>query len=251
MSLDVALVMPVYNEEACIAEVVRSWRKMLLGLDVRFRMIVLNDGSTDGTRAVLDALARDDCVEVVHKPNSGHGPTILEGYRRAVRQAEWVFQCDSDDEMKPEGFPMLWAARESYDALFGIRAGRRQNAGRSLISACSRLTVRLLFGEGVDDVNTPYRLIRSGPLRKIVERIPNDTFAPNVIVSGALCRAGARICNQPVPHECRRTGSVSIVKWKLWKSAARSLWQTFRCRPRITLEPTHAVPVPPPRRRAA
>jgi len=235
MSLELALVMPVYNEEACIAGVVRSWRAMLEGLGIRFRMLVLDDGSTDGTRTALGAFAGDDRVEVIHKANSGHGPTILEGYRRAVRLAEWVFQCDSDDEMKPDGFPALWAMREQHDALFGVRAGREQGPARRLISACSRLTVRALFGPGVDDVNTPYRLIRSRVPAQIVARVPDATFAPNVIVSGALCRAGARICNHAVRHECRRTGSVSIVKWKLWRAALRSFWQTLRCRPRIVL----------------
>jgi len=248
MCLDVALVMPVYNEEACIANVVRSWREMLAGLGVRFRMVVLNDGSTDGTRAVLDALAGDEHLEIVHKANSGHGPTILEGYRRAVAEAAWVFQCDSDDEMKPDGFPMLWNDRQSYDALFGTRAGRAQNFGRRLISACSRLTVRVLFGSGIIDVNTPYRLIRAPLLRPIVAQIPDDTFAPNVIISGALCRAGVRIANHPVPHECRRTGSVSIVKWKLWKSALRSFWQTLCCRPRIAGQPAREISSPPLRR---
>jgi len=236
MSLELALVMPVYNEQACIAGVVRSWREMLDGMGIRYRMLVLDDGSTDGTGAVLDAFAAEDGVEVIHKPNSGHGPTILRGYRRAVCLADWVFQCDSDDEMKPEAFPALWAMREQYDALFGVRAGRKQGAARRLISACSRLTVRMLFGRGVEDVNTPYRLIRSRALAKIIERVPDDTFAPNVIVSGALCRAGAKIYNHPVPHECRSTGNVSIVKWKLWRAALTSFWQTLRCRPRIILE---------------
>lgn len=235
MSLELAVVMPVYNEEACIAGVVRSWRAMLEGLGIRFRILVLDDGSTDGTRAALGAFAGNDRVEVIHKPNSGHGPTILAGYRRAVRLADWVFQCDSDDEMKPDGFPALWGMREQYDALFGVRTGREQGPARRLISACSRLTVRVLFGRGVEDVNTPFRLIRSRLLAEIVAGVPDDTFAPNVIISGALCRAGARICNHPVPHQCRKTGTVSIVKWKLWRAALRSFWQTLRCRPRVVL----------------
>jgi glycosyltransferase involved in cell wall biosynthesis len=234
---DLALVMPVYNEEECIADVVRSWRQMLAGLGARFLMIVLNDGSKDRTAEVLEPFSGDESIRVINKPNSGHGPTILEGYRLAVDRARWVFQCDSDNEMAPDGFPALWQARRDYDALFGYRAGRRQGFGRKVISMGSRATVRLLSKRGVEDVNTPYRLIRSDLLREIIAQIPRDTFAPNVIISGAIARAGLRVLNVPVPHQSRKTGTVSIMKWKLWKAAFRSFWQTLRCRPVVTVPP--------------
>lgn len=235
MRYELALVMPVYNEEECIRGVVESWVSVLSSLRIDFRMIVLNDGSRDGTETALAALAGNRRIGVVNKANSGHGPTVLQGYREAVNLAQWVFQCDSDDEMKPEDFHFLWEKRQGFDALFGYRLGRAQGAARKLISACSRLTVRMCFGKGVTDVNTPYRLIRAASLKRIVDQIPPNTFAPNVIVSGALARAGAGIYNHPVRHRPRRTGKVSIVKWKLWKSAVRSFWQTLWCRPRIEI----------------
>ena len=91
MPHELALVMPVYNEEACVAGVVRAWLEVLGGLGIDFRMIVLNDGSRDRTAEVLAQYAGDARIEAVNKPNSGHGPTILEGYRRAVELADWVF----------------------------------------------------------------------------------------------------------------------------------------------------------------
>jgi glycosyltransferase involved in cell wall biosynthesis len=236
MTLDLAVVMPVYNEEECIVGVVESWRAMLSKLGITFRIIVLNDGSKDSTRQSLGEFASDPNIEVVDKPNSGHGPTILVGYNKAAEVASWVFQCDSDDEMKADAFPPLWERRERYDAIFGIRSGREQNIGRSFISLCSRLTVGFLFAPGVRDVNVPYRLIRSDLLRQLLPQIPADTFAPNVIISGALAKAHAHIANVPVAHEGRRTGTISIVKWKLWKAAMRSFFQTLRCRPRIRIK---------------
>jgi len=238
MPLDLALVMPVYNEEGCIAEVVTSWLGVLSGLGIRFKMIVLDDGSTDGTKEVLAGFADDGRIEVVHKANSGHGPTILIGYHRAVETADWVFQCDSDNEMPVGHFPALWESREQYDALFGVRVGRLQNVGRRLISAVSRLTVRTFFGKGIADVNTPYRLMRARLLNEIIAQIPDDTFAPNVIISGTLARGQARILSYPVPHRGRRTGKASIVRWKLWKSAVRAFLQTVRCRPHVDTKNT-------------
>jgi glycosyltransferase involved in cell wall biosynthesis len=225
---DLMLVMPVYNEEACIAEVVQSWVTTLDTLHIRYQMLILNDGSKDSTLEALSIFQTMPQVRVIDKPNSGHGPTILLGYRMACKSADWIFQCDSDGEMLPEAFPGLWSQREQYDALFGYRENRIQSKGRALISAVSRMAVKTLFGSGVKDVNTPYRLIRADVMAQFIDRIPDDTFAPNIIVSGELSRRSQRIFNTAVPHQHRRTGQVSIVKWKLWKAAMRSLMQTFR-----------------------
>jgi glycosyltransferase involved in cell wall biosynthesis len=230
MLLDLAIVMPVYNEKDCIIDVVNSWHSILSRLNISFLIILLNDGSTDGTRTALSVFNDEDSIKIIDKKNTGHGPTILLGYKRAVDLANWVFQCDSDNEMKADFFPTLWEKRSEFDALFGIRDGRNQRLGRKFISLCSRLTVRLVFGKGVTDVNTPFRLIRANILKQIIKEIPDHAFAPNIIISGALSKSGSRVYEQNVPHEKRQTGSVSIVKWKLWKSAGKSLWQTLSCR---------------------
>src|SRR4030042_3409097 len=183
---ELALVMPVDNEQDCIVEVIRSWRDMIFSLGIDFRIIVLNDWSGEWAGERLRSFNGEPRIEIVEKTNSGHGPTILMGYIRAVTLADWVFQCDSDDEMSAVHFPSLWNSRDRYDAVFGYREGRIQGVGRRMISVVSRITVRILFGSGVYDVNTPYRLMRSEILESILERIPGNTFAPNVIISGVL-----------------------------------------------------------------
>lgn len=234
---ELAVVMPVYNEEACVVAVIRSWQSVLQHLAISYRIVVLNDGSRDRTGEQLQVFQGDETVDVVHKPNSGHGPTILQGYRRAVEIAEWVFQCDSDDEMKAEHFPRLWTKRHEYDALFGSREGRVQSLDRKILSFGSRLAVRLMFGRGVADVNTAYRLMRSQWLRQVVAQMPDGVFAPNVIISGAFSRARLRLANIPVPFEPRRSGVVSVPQgWKLLKTASKCLWQTLTCRPVIQVD---------------
>ena len=230
MSLDLMVVMPVYNEEECIEAVVRSWREKIATLTPNFVILVLNDGSKDGTAAALQSFEGDAQVRVINKTNSGHGPTILQGYRIAAAEAEWVFQCDSDDELPPDYFPRLWEKRAKYDALFGIRAHREQDSARRLLSAGSRLVVKTLFGRGVRDVNTPYRLLRSSILKPLAEAIPDDTFAPNIIISGVFSRRKLRIYNTPVPHENRKTGTASLTSSKVWKVAFKSLRQTLAFR---------------------
>lgn len=223
---DLILVMPVYNEAECIAGVVEKWRDAFQDLNINAELIVLNDGSKDETARRLEQFADDARVTVVNKTNSGHGPTILGGYREAVKRADWVFQVDSDDEMQPDQFGEFWKRRDKYDAIFGIRWHREQDAGRRVLSAGSRILVRLFFGRGVRDVNVPYRLMRADKLAPIVKVIPDDTFAPNLLISGVFGQSAKRVTNRNVLHENRKTGMVSLKSSKLWKIALKSGRQT-------------------------
>jgi glycosyltransferase involved in cell wall biosynthesis len=202
---------------------------------------VLNDGSRDATAAALGRFADDSRVDLIHKQNSGHGPTILLGYRRAVGVANWVFQVDSDDELAATEFPAMWRARPRYDAVIGVRYGRRQPLGRWIITRLSRALVRLWYGGTVKDVNVPFRLMRADVLASFITRIPDDTFAPNVVISGVLAGSRYRIANVRVAHRDRRTGQVSIMRWKLWKGALRSAVQTIRCRSLVGIRPSRAA----------
>lgn len=223
---DLILVMPVYNEAECVAGVVEKWRDSFQDLGINAELLVLNDGSKDDTAQTLERFADDPHVTVINKPNSGHGPTILQGYRQAVKRADWVFQVDSDDEMQPDQFGEFWKRRDKYDAIFGIRWHREQDAGRRVLSAGSRVLVRALFGRGVRDVNVPYRLMRADKLTPVVAAIPDDTFAPNLLISGVLGRQVRRVTNRNVLHENRKTGTVSLKSSKLWKIAFKSGTQT-------------------------
>ncbi|HVR28898.1 MAG TPA: glycosyltransferase family 2 protein [Thermoanaerobaculia bacterium] len=221
------LVMPVYNEEAAVAGVVRAWAAELDRLGIDYELRVYDDGSRDRSAEVLEALSSEiPRLLVTRHANRGHGPTILRGYREA--RGEWVFQTDSDGEMEPDSFGKLWERRHQHDFLFGVRAGREWTAPRWVMTRASRLAVRALFGRGVEDVNTPYRLMRRQPLARLLAGLPDDLFAPNVILSGLAVRAGLRIWQTPVPHQGRRHGGGSLGSLrKLWKPASRSLRQTI------------------------
>ncbi len=225
---DLTLVMPVYNEEECIESVVSEWLRALDETTVNFHVLLIDDGSRDGTAEILDALAaRENAhLSVVHKENSGHGPSILHGYTIAAQNSVWVFQTDSDGEMPASAFKQLWLSREDYDAVLGIRTNREQNPTRRFISQISRLTVMLLAGNTVKDVNVPYRLIRSTVMQQIIPLIPDNTFAPNVAISGLLHLKQLRVLNIPVDHAHRKTGTVSIIRWRLLRKAALSFLQT-------------------------
>jgi dolichol-phosphate mannosyltransferase len=233
MKYDLALVMPVYNEGACIYRAVSSWRAALECVGIRYRMIILNDGSIDSTPSELDKFRVDPVIEIIHQANVGHGPTILRGYRLAVGLAEWVFQCDSDNEISPSYFSVFWQNRKEHDAVFGTRQYVHRTTGRKIISLAATITTCLLSARWHRDVNVPYRLIRSRILGELISQIPPNTFAPNVIISAAILRSRLNTKEIPVICEGRKTGIVSIARFRLWQSAARSLLQTLACRPRL------------------
>jgi dolichol-phosphate mannosyltransferase len=225
--------MPVYNEETALPGVLAEWTAELDRLGLDYRLCVYDDGSRDATGRVLEEQARlHPRVVASHHANRGHGPTILRGYREA--EGDWVFQVDSDGEMPAEAFEMLWRRREDYDLLIGSRQEREEPPARFLITMVSRLTVRLLFGRGVRDVNAPYRLFRRSRLTPLLAELRGDPFAPNVILSGLAVRAGLRIGEWPVPCEGRRGGRSSLTPVRILKGSVRSFFETVRAaaRPR-------------------
>ena len=225
-----AVVLPVYNEVEAIGHVLDKWCDALEKLGIDFQLHPYNDGSRDGSLTVMrQASERHPGRIVVHdKANSGHGPTILKGYREASASGfDWIFQIDSDDEMGPERFSEMWSQRDGYDFLVGSRKGRQQALPRKVVSAISRLTVRVFYGKGrVRDVNSPYRLMRTAAFKYIYDWIPQDTFAPNVAITGLAMKKHLRCLELPVEQHDRTTGEVSIKKWKLLKAAFHSFLQT-------------------------
>ena len=228
--VELAVVTPVYNEAEIISEVINKWVKTLKKFDIEFQIHAYNDGSKDNTLQVLSKLAAENEKLIVHdKLNSGHGPTILQAYRENS-DAEWIFQTDSDDEIDPGQFEDLWRNREHYDFLIGRRIRSQQPLARNLISIASRAIVRIFYGSKVYDVNSPFRLMRSKVFKNLFLSLPEDMFAPNVVISGMVSLYNLRANEIPVQQKERTTGEVSIKKLKLIKAALKSFLQTITYR---------------------
>jgi dolichol-phosphate mannosyltransferase len=229
---ELTVVVPVYNEEASIAGVLASWAVDLERLGVAYRFAIYDDGSRDGTARILGDLSeRDPRLLVVRHANRGHGPTVLRGYREA--RTPWVLQIDSDGEMASSHFAALWRERDAYDFLVGARQDRASAPVRRLVSAGSRAAVHLLIGNGVRDVNSPYRLLRREALLPLLDLLPPDAFAPNTLLSGLAARAHLRILEVPIPHEGRRTGRGSLDTRRLAAGIVRSLRDTVATAVRV------------------
>lgn len=220
------MVMPVYNEASSLPSVIQKWVHEFDRLGLKYRIDAYNDGSKDDSLAVLTQLSETyPALTVIDKPNSGHGPTILKGYRDASRDADWVFQIDSDDEISVDEFESFWSKRDNYDFLIGIRHTRQKDMIRLFITKMARFSIALLFGSGVYDVNCPYRLMRVAQFETCFALIPDDMFAPNVAISGFAVQKNYRIFQDTVRYSFRQQGTVSVGSTKMFNKALLSFKQ--------------------------
>ncbi len=227
-----AVVIPVYNEEKNITPLLQDWQPVFKNTGVPYRVILVDDGSRDGSSQLLKALGENDqTLEIYTQANAGHGPAILSGYRIAV-DAEWVFQIDSDNQMDTTAFDALWTNRHQYDLLLAQRLDKNASSGRRIISAFSLLVVRLLYGKGVRDVNVPYRLMRGRELREALEMVPKGSFAPNILITAWFIRRKSRIFTTTT--SCRKDSLMrpSKMSWYFYRGAIRSALQTILFRMR-------------------
>ena len=230
----VAIVMPVYNEEAVIKESVTEWVDALKALGIAFTLYAINDGSRDKTKESLDDLAKNEPhLKVLHKENEGHGATILRGYEIACEtDNEWVFQTDSDAQFYPEDFVKLWNLRDKFDLILGFRAKRNDPFSRIIITTILKVIIFLKFRIFIKDANCPYRLMKRGTLKTLLKAIPANVFAPNIFLSIiAATTLGGRFGQIEVRHRERTSGKCSIRHIKLLKCAIRSLKEVITFSP--------------------
>jgi glycosyltransferase involved in cell wall biosynthesis len=222
--MECVLVMPAYNEQECIEQVVRGWLAQFDALfGAQCRLVVVDDGSRDQTGAILDRLAaKEKRLLVTHQPNGGHGAALLHAYRIACElKPDYVFHVDSDDQFKPSDFPKIWALRGQSKFVLGFRRKRNDALHRLVITRILRALNALVFGVWIKDANVPYRLIRGPYLAAELKVLPPDVFAPNIFLAVLAARDGQNLVGMPVHHEERKTGTVSIVRWKLIKICFR------------------------------
>ncbi|MDR2453721.1 MAG: glycosyltransferase family 2 protein [Bifidobacteriaceae bacterium] len=206
-------VIPAYNEADNIAALVEEWAPVIAATGPQARLLVVDDGSKDNTLELLQELAQrhGPTLEVATKPNSGHGATLLFGYRRALEAgADFVFQTDSDRQTLPGEFPRFWDLRDQADAVIGWRTQRQDGWSRVVVTRVLRLVVRLVFGVKAPDANCPFRLVRGPALAAALEQIPAGHNLANVLLTVRLIQAGRPLRWLPVTFRPRQGGVNSI-----------------------------------------
>lgn len=208
------IVIPAYNEEANIGDVINEWYPIIekYNDNKKSRLVIINDGSKDNTLATIKELAKTrPLLEVVDKQNSGHGSTVLYGYKYALDNgADYIFQTDSDGQTRPDEFHQFWDLRKDYDMIIGHRKGREDGFSRIVVTKTLKATVRVEFGVTVTDANTPFRLMNRAVLQDCIQYVPADFNLSNVVLTVIYHRKGQKIKYIPITFRPRQGGVNSI-----------------------------------------
>ena len=221
------IIIPAYNETENIRSVVKEWYEVIRSHDGggKSRLVVIDDGSKDDTYAVIKQLAAVRPLMVpLTKKNTGHGGTILYGYRYAIENdADYIFQTDSDGQTSAAEFEPFWKKRKGYDMVIGWRRSREDGMSRVLVTNTLRLVLRVIFGVWIRDANTPYRLMKAETLRRYIDLIPKDFNLSNVLLTVVYTKKGCAIKYIPITFRPRQGGVNSINMKKIFKIGRQAL----------------------------
>lgn len=221
-------VMPAYNEEANIEDVIKQWHPICENINQlgdNAKLVIANDGSKDNTFGIMTQLQEKYPFLIpLDKANSGHGATVLYLYHYAIDNgADYVFQTDSDGQTLPEEFWQMWENKEKYDFQIGTRGDRQDGGSRVFVTKTLRFVVWCMFHVWVKDANTPFRLLNIEKLKPILDIIPVDYNLANVAVSAIAVRWKYNIAWYPITFRPRQGGVNSINMKRIFKIGVKAL----------------------------
>jgi dolichol-phosphate mannosyltransferase len=219
----VSVIVPVYNEVAHVDELLQA----IHASPVKKEIIIVDDGSTDGTREKLRSMALSDDVTVIfHKKNCGKGAAIRTALDYA--RGEYVLIQDSDLEYDPQDYPALLRPLQEGRAnvVYGVRPDRPERGLRFFLGAklLTHLT-NLLYGAGIHDEATCYKLFRRSLISKIRLDCNRFEFCPEV--TAKLSRMGEKIAEVPIRYQPRSTGEGKKIRHS---DGWLAIWTLFRYR---------------------
>ena len=225
MSDRLFIIIPAYNEQENIRQVVSDWYPVVEKYGTDSRLVVIDDGSRDSTYSILQDMSKTmPRLTALTKANAGHGATLLFGYKYALENgADYVFQTDSDGQTLPSEFEPFWIARSKYDVSIGYRNKRRDGLSRVFVTKILRLVVYLCFRVYVLDANTPYRLMSAATLRENLKYIPDDFFLTNVALAAIYKKRRQKVHFIPISFRPRQGGRNSINLIKIIKVGFSSI----------------------------
>jgi len=221
-----SVILPAFNEEANIVHTLRHAREVLQGLEIDHEIIVVDDGSTDQTVALVrQTIGEDPTVRLVEHPvNRGYGAALKSGLREAKR--DLFFFTDSDGQFDIGELPLLFEGIDRFPIVIGYRRHRRDPLSRRLMARGWGLLIRFLFKLNVRDIDCAFKLFR----REVFDEISVDSIGA-FVNSEILVRArkkGFSIREVPVTHFPRDFGVPSGAKPRIILHAFRELTKLYR-----------------------
>jgi glycosyltransferase involved in cell wall biosynthesis len=217
----ISVFFPCFNDEPSIGRMVEVAVATLARVGVTdAEVIVVNDGSTDGSAAVLAELAkREPLLRIVtHERNRGYGGALLSGFGAATRQ--WVFYTDGDGQFDPAELEVLVQhATDTIDVVQGYKLRRADGPVRTVIGRVYHRFVSFFFGLKIRDTDCDFRLIRHATLDRV--ELVHTTGVICVELVRKLQDAGARFTEVGVHHYRRVYGKSEFFRAG---AIARTLW---------------------------
>lgn len=229
MNPELSLVVPLYNEAGNILPLVASATEVFRALGRAYEIILVNDGSTDGTAAEIAEAAAlyPHCRELRLAQNSGQARALLAGLREA--RGDFLITMDGDGQNDPRDIPELLALVEgrSVDLACGWRVDRHDSRLRQIMSRIANTVRSRLLGDGVHD---------SGCQLRVMRRAVRDAFYPMELmqsfVPALAVAAGFRVGERPVRHHARLRGDSKYGLGRLWWRPAVAMlglrWRMWR-----------------------
>ena len=215
---------PAYNDENSIAELVHKVSAILSQNAADYEIVVVNDGSSDGTAKVLDDLATKlPYLRVVHHPrNRGYGGALRSGFEHATK--DLVFYTDGDGQYDvAEMAKLIPMMTEDVDVVNGYKLKRSDNRRRIVLGGIYKFLARTLFGLTIRDVDCDFRLMRRTMIQSIELTQTSGVVCTEMIYK--LSQAGCRFAETPVHHYPRLHGQSQFFTVK---RVARTGYDFFR-----------------------
>jgi len=216
------VLMPVFNEQATLAEIIRRVRQVDVGLTLE--LIIVDDGSSDGTNKILRTLEDSTVRVITHQKNQGKGAALRTGLSHA--SGDIVVIQDADLEYDPDDWPSLLAPilKGKASVVYGSRfTGQRKNmlplhwAGNRLLS----LVTNLLYSSTLSDMETCYKAFDRRVLKDLTVVSNRFDFEPEI--TAKVLRRGYRIYEVPISYAGREFDEGKKITWRDGVGAIKAL----------------------------
>jgi glycosyltransferase involved in cell wall biosynthesis len=230
-ALSISVFFPAFNDEGSIAGLISQAIAVLPQFTDDYEVIVVNDGSSDGTATVLDDLAsRTPRLRVIHHPrNRGYGGALRSGFESATK--DLIFYTDGDGQYDVREMALLIPLMtEDVDVVNGYKIKRSDSRRRIILGEIYKFLARRMFGLPIRDVDCDFRLMRRDAIQNVKLTSTSGVVCTEMIYK--LKMAGCRFAETPVHHYPRLYGQSQFFTLR---RVARTGFDFFRLWLRLVL----------------